>query len=268
MKLIQVSDLHFIPPGGRLYGLDPRARCEAAITDINENHGDAEMCLFTGDLADTGAPEAYGQLREALTRLSIPYRLLIGNHDDRANFRQAFPDAPCDENGFVQSSVRSSAGELILLDTHEPVTYVGRLCPRRLAWLRARLAAARGVPVYLFMHHPPFDVGIPSMDRIKLEDSKELAEVLSDGVKIVHLFLGHLHRPISGSWRGIPFSALRSLVYQVPLDFVTVEQVPFDYAPPAYNVILIEDGVTVVHHHEFLDDFPLPEGTVRHTAAS
>ena len=267
MKLIQVSDLHFIPPGGRLYGLDPRERFEAAIADINENHGDAEMCLFTGDLADTGAPGAYGQLREALTRLSIPYRLLIGNHDDRANFRQAFLDAPCDENGFVQSSARVSAGELILLDTNEPGTDAGRFCAQRQSWLRERLAEARGGPIYLFMHHPPFDVGIPSMDRIKLEDAEELAEVLSDGANIVHLFLGHVHRPVSGSWHGIPFSILRSLVHQVPLDFATVEQVSFNRAPPAYNVILIEDGVTVVHHHDFMDDFPMPEGVVRHTAA-
>ena len=267
MKLIQVTDLHFIPPGGRLYGLDPRARFEAAIADINENHGDAEMCLFTGDLADTGAPGAYGQLREALGALSIPYRLLIGNHDDRENFRQAFPDAPCDENGFVQSSARSSAGELILLDTNEPGTDAGRFCAQRQSWLRKRLAEVRGAPVYLFMHHPPFNVGIPSMDRIKLEDYEELAGVLSDGANIVHLFLGHMHRPVSGSWRGVPFSMLRSLVHQVPLDFVTVGQVPFDRAPPAYNVILIEDGATVVHHHDFMDDFPMPGGVVRHTAA-
>ena len=106
------------------------------------------------------------------------------------------------------------------------------------------------------------------MDRIKLEDSEELAEVLSDGANIVHLFFGPLHRPISGSWRGIPFSILRSPVHQVPLDFVTEEQVPFEHAPPAYHVILIEDGVTVVHHHDFMDDFPIPEDAAGRTAGS
>ncbi len=66
MKLIQVSDLHFVPPGKRLHGLDPRARLEAAIADINAAQGDAELCLFTGDLVDNGAPEAYAALGEAL----------------------------------------------------------------------------------------------------------------------------------------------------------------------------------------------------------
>ena len=39
MKLIQVSDLHFVPPGTLLLGLDPRARLAAAIADINRHHG-------------------------------------------------------------------------------------------------------------------------------------------------------------------------------------------------------------------------------------
>ncbi len=90
MKLIQVSDLHFVPPGTRLLGLDPRARLEAAIADINRHHGDAELCLFTGDLADRGAPEAYEALRETLAALRVSYRLTIGNHDDRDKFLRAF----------------------------------------------------------------------------------------------------------------------------------------------------------------------------------
>ncbi len=109
MKLIQVSDLHFVPPGTRLFGLDPRARLEAAIADINRHHGDAELCLFTGDLADRGAPEAYEALRETLAALQVPYRLTLGNHDDRGNFLRAFPEAPRDEHGFVQTVVSTGA---------------------------------------------------------------------------------------------------------------------------------------------------------------
>ncbi len=170
MKLIQVSDLHFVPPEAHLYGLDPRARLEAAIADINTAQGDAELCLFTGDLVNNGAPEAYVALGEALAGLNLPYRLLIGNHDDRDNFGRAFPEAPRDEHGFVQSVVRATAGDLILLDTHEPGERGGRFCAERQAWLKARLAEAGTRPVYIFMHHPPFDIGIPSLDLIRLED--------------------------------------------------------------------------------------------------
>ncbi len=267
MKLIQVSDLHFVPPGVRLLGLDPRARLEACIADINTNHADAELCLVTGDLADRGAPAAYEALSEALAGLEVPYRLLIGNHDDRAAFRAVFPQTPLDDNGFVQSVVRTTAGDLVLLDTHEPGTGAGSFCAARQAWLGARLAEAGGRPVYLFMHHPPFDIGIPSLDRIKLLDPEGLAAALDGSAKIAHLFFGHVHRPVSGSWRGIPFSALRSTVHQVPLDFETEAPVPYNHESPAYAVILIDDDRTVVHHHCYLDDSRVPAGTERYAPA-
>ncbi len=266
MKLIQVSDLHLVPPGTLLFGLDPRARLAAAIADINERHGDAELCLFTGDLADHGAPEAYQVLRETLAALQVPYRLTLGNHDDRDNFLRAFPEAPRDEHGFVQTVVTTGAGDIILLDTHEPGQVSGSFCAQRQAWLEARLAEA-GRPVTLFMHHPPFDIGIPSLDAIRLAEPEGFARVVAEAGSIRHIFFGHVHRPVSGSWRGIPYAALRSLVHQVRLELEPERPMSFDHAPPAYNVILLDGEDTVVHHHEFLDTSRLPPGTERYTKA-
>ena len=39
MKIIQVTDLHLVTPGQTLCGLDPLARLQACIADINQNHG-------------------------------------------------------------------------------------------------------------------------------------------------------------------------------------------------------------------------------------
>ena len=267
MKLIQVSDLHFVPPGTLLYGLDPRARLAAAIADINEHHGDAELCLFTGDLADHGAPEAYDALRETLAALRVPYRLTIGNHDSRGNFQSAFPEAPRDEHGFVQTVVATSAGDIILLDTNEPGQHSGSFCAPRRAWLEARLAEAAGRPIYIFMHHPPLDIGIPAMDRIGLVDKQEFAGALEGAGDIRHIFFGHVHRPLSGSWRGIPYASLRSMVHQVRLDLVTETLEVFESTPPAYNVILLDGEDTVVHHHEFLNASRLPADEDRYTKA-
>lgn len=268
MKIIQVSDLHLVPPGTRLLGLDPRARLDACLADINAQHGDAALCVFTGDLADRGAAAAYAALRAALRVLRVPYRLLIGNHDDRAAFRAAFPEAPCDGHGFVQSVFRCARGDLILLDTHEPGSGAGSFCARRAAWLGDRLAEAGDRPVYLFLHHPPFDIGIPSLDRIRLADPAGLIRALDAAPRRpAHLFFGHVHRPVSGSWRGIPFSALRATVHQVPLDFAQEAPVPYSLEPPAYNVILLDDERTVVHHHDFLDESRVPQGQARYEKA-
>jgi 3',5'-cyclic-AMP phosphodiesterase len=114
MKFIHLTDLHLVPSGRRLYGLDPNARLRAAVADINACHGDAEFVLITGDLVHDGEPAAYDAVRRALDQLAVPRHLLIGNHDDRAVFKALFPEAVTDEHGFVQTVVESSAGPFVL----------------------------------------------------------------------------------------------------------------------------------------------------------
>ena len=58
---------------------------------------------------------------------------------------------------------------------------------------------------------------------------------------------------MSGSWRGIAFSALPSTAHQVALDLETVSPVPKTREPPAYGVILLGPEQTLVHVNAFLD---------------
>ncbi len=261
MKFVQITDTHMVPPGLRLWGLDPRARLEACVADINAHHKDAELCVITGDLAHKGQIEAYQAFRECISALKLPCHLMIGNHDDRETFRRAFPAAECDGHGFVQSVVETSAGRFVLTDTHEPGAGWGSYCERRRGWLKQRLDEAGDEPVYLFMHHLPFDVGIPCLDAIGQRDAAGIAELLAPYRNIRYIFFGHVHRPIVGSWQGFPFSALRGTNHQVPFDLETVTPVPKDQAAPAYAVVLLDDVQTVVHFHDYLEDSTLdPHG--------
>ena len=105
MKIIQVTDIHFVAQGERLHGLDPYKRLAACINDINTHHSDADLCILTGDLTHQGNIEAYQSLRDCLDTLSIPCHYMIGNHDNRENFIEVFPYAARDKNGFIQSVI-------------------------------------------------------------------------------------------------------------------------------------------------------------------
>ncbi len=259
MKLIQITDIHLVPRGKELHGLNPYERLDACIADINANHGDADLCIVTGDLVHNGAIEAYEDLRDCLLTLRVPYHLLLGNHDHREIFRRVFPNVPCDENGFVQSVIDTAAGRFLLLDTVEHGCAWGSYCEQRGAWLQSQLEASRDRPVYLFMHHPPFDIGIPCLDRIRLLDGADrIREIIEPHENIRHLFLGHVHRPVTGSWQGLPFSMMRGINHQVAFDFGAFEVVPKSHEPPAYAVIFPEAGQTVVHFHDYLDDSLYP----------
>ncbi|PRD42391.1 phosphodiesterase [Phyllobacterium phragmitis] len=246
MKIIQVSDLHLVTPGEMLSGIDPLARLDECIADLNRNHADADLVVFSGDLTHNGEPSAYAALMERLAELAAPYRLMLGNHDDRAAFRIAFPDAPGD-GGFVQSFVDLPEGRILLLDTLEAGHVEGRLCDARLAWLDATLADAKGA--LLFLHHPPFQIGMPSLDKYRLTDSDPLRNILARHDNVRHIFAGHVHRFAAGSWNGIPFTTMRATSLQSALTFSGPHEVSFD--PPAYGVILADSENIIVHMHEF-----------------
>ena len=255
MKIVQLSDLHLTAGGEPLFGSLPRERLELAIDSILQSHADADFCLLTGDLADAGSAAAYAALANALRRLPMPAHLLPGNHDSRAALRRQFPQLPADGD-FMQTAIDTPAGRLLLLDTVEAGDPWGSYCAERQEWLARQLAAAGNLPLYIAMHHPPLALGIPSMDQFALRDADAFWSVVAPHrARIRHLFFGHLHRPIGGNWRGIPFSCTASPNHQVALDLATLrgDEVPGCREPAGYGVILIDAENVIVHHQQLFN---------------
>ena len=162
----------------------------------------------------------------------------MGNHDDRASFRAAFPDHPVDAAGFVQSVCETPAGAFVLIDTLDPGADGGRLCPARLDWLEATLRELEGRPAFLAMHHPPVPLGIPILDSIALLEPWALSDLITrcEDVTIRYIFCGHVHRLTHGAWRGIPFSAQRSLICQFAATLAPKDdRIVGSYEHPAYS---------------------------------
>jgi len=250
MKFIHLSDLHLVAPGMALHGLDPHEGLRRCVAHIRARHADAAFAVLTGDITHGGEPAGYDAARDILADLPMPLHITIGNHDDRAAFRAAFPQVPVSEGGFVQQAFDTPEGRFIVLDTHTPGRAEGGLCAQRLAWLEQRLWESQG-PVFLCLHHPPFHVGLGRMDRIRLLDGDALLDALRPHLgRIRHLFVGHLHRAIAGSWHGIPFSGVRGTNHQIALDFVTQDVAPVSFEAPGYGIVLISPEIVVAHLQE------------------
>ncbi len=255
---LHFTDPHLPPPGESVLGGDPAPALAAALADAAARHGPgaplpAAFAAVTGDLVRDGEPAAYARLRAMLEGLPWPVHLLLGNHDDRGAFRDAFPEAPLDEAGFVQQALPTPAGTCLMLDTHAPGRPEGELCVRRLGWLAARLADSAG-PVLLFLHHPPLPVGIPFMDGIGLRNADALWEVLAPHrARVRHIFHGHLHRPIAGSWRGVPLSSVRGTAFAVSLDHRPGKVAVSHEEAPSYALARAQGEGLVVHTVELPD---------------
>lgn len=257
-KFIHLTDTHLARPGEKLYGLDPRTRLDAAVADINRHHSDAAFAVVTGDLTHWGEAEAYSNFADVMAALNVPYIAMVGNHDRRQACLRALDAAPRDDHGFVQGTRQTPHGLFVFLDTLDETSHAGEMCAKRLGWLAHTLAAAPAdVPFVVFMHHPPFLVGVHAMDEIALKQSAAFAAVIAPyRARIRHLFFGHVHRPISGSYGTIPFSMLRGTNHQVWFELDPAGEHLASHEPPAYSVVLMDREMLVVHTHDYLDTSP------------
>ncbi|MEM9775219.1 MAG: phosphodiesterase, partial [Chloroflexota bacterium] len=217
-KLIIVGDPHITAEKGPQRGVDSAEVLRKLVSHVNQHHSDAELCLFLGDMTNEGEPEAYTRFRTLIEPLAVPFKLMIGNHDHRQNFQEAFPDNPKDANGFVQFIHDfENQYRLIALDTLNGPPYdelrrhVGMLSEDRLAYLKESLTGAEGRPVIIAMHHQPFRIGLPGMDLIRLLNGDEFIQLVKQYPNVEMLLFGHNHRQITGVAHKIPFACFKSL---------------------------------------------------------
>ena len=222
MLIAQITDLHI--------GFEPgnpdepnRHRLDATLARINQGVNRPDIMLVTGDLVDRGDIVSYERLRDALSAVRVPVYPIMGNHDDRANFSTVFPDVPV-VDGFVQYCVALDGLRLILLDTLEPGRHGGGFCEARAGWLAARLEEDPDTPTVIVMHHPPFVAGIAWMDVDQAEPwVQRFGKTIAGHNQLLAIWCGHLHRPISACWQGVPVNVCGSTSAELTLDVNAID---------------------------------------------
>lgn len=253
-KIVWMSDLHFVATG-MVLNHDPRLRLSAALDHVNTHHADADLCVVSGDLVNRGTWADYTALRACLGKLKIPYHIMVGNHDSRAELQQVF-DLPAGTMAdFVQYAVPHPAARILCLDTLHPGADGGQLCCVRLDWLRTALADAGLQPCLVFMHHPPMALDLPMQDRDRLaqRDSDLLLEMLATHNGTAHLFIGHVHRATCGIIAGLPFATMRSVLYQAPAPRPAWDWDTFAPAPeaPSIGMIYVSGSDITLQYEQF-----------------
>lgn len=249
VKFIHISDTHITTPGHKLHNNDPREKLKVCIDEIKRVYTDIAFLIITGDVIHDNDPECFSFIKETLSELSIPWWIVLGNHDSKYALYTAIPDYPQDPNGFVQFTIETPAGPCIILDTVNEGQIVGGFCEKRLNWFSSQLEIL-SEPALLFLHHPPFMVGLPAVDPFSLsaESTEQFLNILKPHKeKIRHMFMGHLHRPVHGSWYGIPFSSVPSITHQLELNFYESKPVIGHMEPSCYHVVLVGENQVVVH---------------------
>ena len=232
-----------------------RERLEAAINHINAHHADASLCVISGDIVDRGSADDYAAVAKALSGLHCPYYPLPGNHDKRALLKEHLPVPENCMAEFVQYPVITDDAVLLCLDTHHLGHDDGEFCEERFEWLSQKLEEHSDQSIILFFHHPPMSLGLPMQDTDQMKEGSKFLDFLEGHNNVAHICMGHVHRPISGSVRGIGFTTMRAVLYQAPpprpaWDWTTFE--PGQEAP-SLGVMFITGRDVLIQYDQFCD---------------
>ena len=186
MRIVQLTDLHLPPADTNTeLGLDTRRNFLDLLPRAAALHPD--LLVLSGDLCyDVGNEATYTWVKEKMDALGLPYAVIAGNHDDSGQLGSAFGLPVRQKEVYFTKQVDQQS--ILFLDSA-----VATISDAQLSWLETQMAVLQG-PVLLFMHHPPFPVGMPFMDSTwPFHRSADLMAVLTRYPAPVYVFCGHYH---------------------------------------------------------------------------
>lgn len=257
MLLAQITDPH-LRTDGAWPRHDPAGALARAVRVLNAMRPAPDAVVLTGDLIDRSAP-GYVAALAALAPLDRPLLPVPGNHDRADGFRTAFA------GGLARRGIALAEGHFSFAAPVADHVVIGldstsaagpaALDESRLDWLAQALAAARG-PVVLALHHPPFALGIPRLDRDPFTGAGALERLLRRSGKVTRIIAGHSHRGISRLWAGVPASTAPALGHALALSLAPDAPHAHTAEPPALQLHLCRDGDWITHTLALGDDRP------------
>lgn len=212
--LAQISDIHI---GGPNPGNGERF--SMALDEINAMTLPADLVLLSGDLTHNGAPAEWGELRDRLAVLRVPWVAIAGNHD--RNIVELAGHRAIDAGPLRLVLVDSSHDEFTTTDV---------------SWLDDELSAYRDQPTIIAIHHPPFETGIWWMDCVGLAGCGLFEAVVRRHPQVVKVLSGHVHRLIQTNWGSCALWVCPSTSVSIAAD-LDPEHDPAETAePPTFSL--------------------------------
>ena len=239
MLIAHISDLHIAEDGQNAYGEVPTAQNLACcVAHINQLQPAVDLVLVTGDITYAGLQSEAELAAELLGKLSAPYYIIPGNHDDRAVLRSVFEQrgCPATADNFINYVVDDFPLCCVALDTIVPGEPGGEVCAERAAWLEEQLERTAGRPTLIFMHHPPVKCGVLETDEDGFVGADLLGAVIEKYPNIERILCGHIHLTTHVRWRGTVISTAASMGLQLLLDLTLKLPSSFYKDAPCYQL--------------------------------
>jgi Icc protein len=193
VRVLQLTDTHLKSyVGGKLLGLDTDYSLQAIIDLVKREYGKPDLLLGTGDLADSGAGDAYRRLQGYFEQITEQHYWLPGNHD----LRDVMISVAGEHR--LPGEIRAGAWQIVMLDSQVPGQVGGRLGSDELERLEACLeqAASAGLYSLVCLHHQPIPIGCDWLDEQMVADAAAFFDVLARYPRVRAVLWGHVHQEL------------------------------------------------------------------------
>lgn len=198
LLVAQLTDTHlFANENQEMMGCRTFDTFQAVIKQIGQLHPKPDVLLLTGDLSQDETSESYQHLRDWTALLEIPAYWLPGNHDQEP---VAMEKILCSDLIFLDKCFQAGGWNFVLLNSMLVGQVQGELSPETLVVLEQQLQQFAVQPTLIALHHPPLPIGSEWMDRIGLQNSQALFEVVDRHPQVKLVIFGHIHQEFD-QWR-------------------------------------------------------------------
>lgn len=214
--IVHLSDTHFTAGRAPMFGqVDSDEILAQALRQLAGAHLSPSAIVITGDIADTGADDAYTRVRAAIepvaAELGAELVWVMGNHDIRRSFRAGLLDAAATDEPYDRV-IDLGGLRLVVLDSTVPGFHYGALAAEQLEWLASVLATPASRGTLLALHHPPIPSPQLFDELIELRDQAGLEKVIR-GTDVRGILAGHLHYSTHSTFAGVPVSVASATCY-------------------------------------------------------
>lgn len=241
---VQLSDIHLLAGDEELLGFHPAPNLRRVVAKVLELPVAPRCCLITGDLTQDGQVASYARLRQELAPLvarGIPILPGMGNHDNRAAFRQGFLSEAASDAPYHYAQEIDGL-RVIMLDSLLPGEDEGNLGAAQLAWLAEQLATSAPGGTVIALHHSPAPTGLGALGRLQLHDAEAFREVIA-GRAPLGILAGHCHTASATHFAGTLASTAPAVVFQLA---PAATEMTFA-AGSGFNLCVVRDGQLLVN---------------------
>ncbi len=237
MRIIHLSDFHLPKsPQSSLQGVKPYATLQAALAEIERQKPQADLIIVGGDLLNDQKQNNYKAVKSLLADIHVPVHVVLGNHDQLASYKkEAFTPLPKGYQGYYSFDIKEQ--HIVLLYSSGTGRGFGRLDEKQLLWLNEDLRLNQQKSTLIFMHHPPIDIAIPWLDKLKVVNADAFWRILPPHAHNIRgIFVAHIHIQMTAIYRGYLVAGCPATSFQFKANFDS-SHAELSEEQPGFNII-------------------------------